>query len=512
MRLREMSAAAPARRSGLGVALFLEATERFSFYGMLSILLIFALDVRGLGAPQANLFVGSFNALALVSTLLGSRLGDVVLGPTRTVLYGCVIQFTALVLLGLSVAWPVLFLPAAATVAVTNGLTRTNMAILVLRHAGGGRSADGLATLYTFAINLGAMFSFLLVPWIGKHYGYALAFGACAAGLFVGAATALPNRRGLSGKVHDGAPVPTGEARATARAVPWAVAEIGLAVLFYWVVLNFPAGGHWIFWAVMSAIPAFWAWVWRTAAPAQRPGIAICLILIAEAMFYGIFDEQTTSTFVLYALHNLNRQFSVAGVTLFELDAPQIVAINAGLTMLLGPAFVALYRFMDTRFGTVALSTKYACGSVFIVIGFLILCLDTAGGTSGLRAPWGMFGAYGALSVAGLIMNGLGLSVVTTYLPPRVRTMSVAVYYISTGLAMYGGSVLANIMGIGRLHAAVSIPDSLSTFHAVFRGFTVLAACGAAGILLMLPVLRMLEKRACRMVSKVGGGAWGQSP
>ncbi|WP_244182222.1 POT-type proton-dependent oligopeptide transporter [Gluconacetobacter entanii] len=478
--------AAPARRSGLGVALFLEATERFSFYGMLSILLVYLLDVRGLAAPRANLFVGSFNALALVSTLLGSRLGGVVLGPARTVLYGCAIQFMALVLLGLSVMWPVLFLPAAAAVAVTNGLTRTNMAVLILRHAGGGRSADGLATLYTFAVNLGAMFSFLLVPWIGRRHGYALAFGACAAGLFMGAAAALLNRRALAGVASGG----------TARAVPRAVAETGLAIVSYWVVLNFPAGGHWIFWLVTSAIPVFWAWAWRNATPAERPGIAICLILVAEAMFYGMFDEQTTSTFVLYALHDLNRQFSVAGVTLFELDAPQIVAINAGLTMLLGPVFVVLYRLVDARFGTVALSVKYACGSVFIVIGFLVLCLDTAGGAPGLRAPWGMFGAYAALSVAGLIMNGLGLSVVTTYLPARMRTMSVAVYYISTGLAMYGGSVLANAMGIGRLHAATPIPESLSTFHALFRGFTLLAACGAGGIVLLLPVLRRLERRA----------------
>ena len=493
---RNLPATPPARDHGLVVALFLEAAERFSFYGMLSILLICLLDARGLPAPQANLFVGSFNALALVSTLLGSRLGDTVLGPTRTVLYGCLIQFTALVLLGFSTTWPALFLPATAIIAVTNGLTRTNMAMLILRHATKGRSADGLATLYTFAVNLGAMFSFLLVPWIGKRYGYAIAFGTCAAGLFLGATTALLNRRSLAGGGAGATAGPVEDTRNTGQAVPRALVEIGLAALVYWVILNFPAGGHWILWIVTAALPVFWAALWHNATVTERPGIAICLILVAEAMFYGIFDEQTTSTFVLYALHDLNRDFSVAGITIFQLDAPQIVAINAGLTMLIGPVFVALYRFLDRRFGTVALSTKYACGSVFIVAGFLILCMNTAGPASGLRAPWGMFGAYAAISVAGLIMNGLGLSVIMTYLAPRVRNMSVAVYYISTGVAMYGGSVLANAMGIRHLHATVSIRDSLSTFHTFFQGFTLLAALGSAVIILLLPALRILEKRA----------------
>ena len=491
-----LPATLPARQYGLGVALFLEAAERFSFYGMLSILLIYLLDIRGLPAPQANLFVGSFNALALVSTLLGSRLGEALLGPTRTVLYGCLIQFTALVLLGLSTTWPMLFLPATATIAVTNGLTRTNMAMLVLRHATKERSADGLATLYTFAVNLGAMFSFLLVPWIGKRYGYATAFGICATGLFLGAITALLNRHSLGGEPQGGTTTNrAGERPDAGQAVPRAMGEIGLVALFYWIILNFPAGGHWIFWIVTSAIPVFWTVLWHNATVTERPGIILCLILVAEAMFYGIFDEQTTSTFVLYALHNLNRQFSLGGITLFQLDAPQIVAINAGLTMLIGPAFVALYRFLDKKFGTIALSTKYACGSLFIVIGFLILYMNTAGPASGLRAPWGMFGAYAAISVAGLIMNGLGLSVIMTYLAPRVRNMSVAVYYISTGVAMYGGSVLANTMGIRHLHTTASVRDSLSIFHTFFQGFTLLAAAGAVMIILLLPVLRILEKR-----------------
>jgi POT family proton-dependent oligopeptide transporter len=187
---------------GLANLFGVELWERFSFYGMLTILgyyLYYSVTEGGLGLPQATAtgIVGAYGGLVYLSTVLGGWIADRLLGMEHTVLYGGVVVMCGHIalaivpgLIGVGVG--------LVLVALGSGALKANASSLLgTLYDKGDPRADGGFTLFYLGINLGAfigpLVTGLLQTRIGFHYG----FGAAAVGMALGLAQYVAFRRNL---------------------------------------------------------------------------------------------------------------------------------------------------------------------------------------------------------------------------------------------------------------------------------------------------------------------------
>src|SRR5690349_16676482 len=206
-----------------------ELWERFSFYGMLTILayyLYYSVTDGGLGLPQSTAtgIVGAYGGLVYLSTVLGGWIADRLLGMERTVFYGGVVVMIGHIALAI--------LPGLTgvgvglvCVALGSGALKANASSLLgTLYDKGDARADGGFTLFYLGINLGAFIGPLITGLLQTHVGFHYGFGAAAVGMALGLTQYVIFRRNLGEHVRT---VPNPLPRS---AIGW-VAGIGVAIV-----------------------------------------------------------------------------------------------------------------------------------------------------------------------------------------------------------------------------------------------------------------------------------------
>jgi proton-dependent oligopeptide transporter, POT family len=418
-----------------------ELWERFSFYGMLTILgyyLYYSLTDGGLGLPQttATGIVGAYGGLVYLSTVLGGWIADRLIGMERTVFYGGVVVMfghIALALLpGLTGVGVGLVL-----IALGSGALKANASSLLgTLYEKGDARADGGFTLFYLGINLGAfvgpLITGLLQTRIGFHYG----FGAAAIGMALGLTQYVIFRRNLG--TH-GREVPNPLPRsAIGKAIGVAVA--GLVVLAVVITLK------WVTLANLSQVTtavivvasiAYFAIMLsspKVTAPERTRVRAFIPLFIANAVFWSLF-QQIFTVLAVYSDERMNWD-------IFGWTAPSswIGSIEPVWIIALSP----LFALMWTRLGTRAPTTprKFAYG--VMGMGLAFLCFTAFAGTSGKSVPaLFVLVIMAVFAISELMLSPIGLSVTTKLAPEAFRAQMMALYFFSVGLGTALSGVLA---------------------------------------------------------------------
>jgi len=151
--------------------------ERFGYYGVAALLVLFMVEKVGFGDSQANLIWGAFTALVYAAPAIGGGSGDRILGTRRTIPIGAAIL--ALGYLMLAIPGDSLYLVdcSMGVIVVGNGLFKANVANMVRRiYEGDDAKIDSAFTLYYMAVNVGSTVSILATPLIKEQYGWHAAF------------------------------------------------------------------------------------------------------------------------------------------------------------------------------------------------------------------------------------------------------------------------------------------------------------------------------------------------
>ena len=163
-----IEAPAPSRTKGFTTLFLIELWERFGYYGMTAVVVLFMVQQLGYTDDRANLTFGAFTALAYTVPAFGGWIGDKLLGSRRTMVLGALIL--ALGYIGLSIPdQPALLFPALALVAVGGGIFKANPANMISKiYEGDSAKIDSAFTMYYMAVNLGATASQLATPLIAE--------------------------------------------------------------------------------------------------------------------------------------------------------------------------------------------------------------------------------------------------------------------------------------------------------------------------------------------------------
>src|SRR5262245_36444146 len=188
--MTEPIASPPRHPRGMVTLFFTEMWERFSYYGMRALLVLFMVDQMqhggmGLDDKTAAAIYGLYTSLVYIAALPGGWIGDHLLGLRRSVWWGGVVIALGHIILGIGYV-PTFFL-GLLVVALGSGLLTSNISAFVGQlYPEGGARRDAGFTLFYMGINIGALTGQLLCPFLARYLGWRWGFSAAALGMIVG--------------------------------------------------------------------------------------------------------------------------------------------------------------------------------------------------------------------------------------------------------------------------------------------------------------------------------------
>ncbi|MCQ8241513.1 peptide MFS transporter [Rhizosaccharibacter radicis] len=480
------------RRRSFQVVLLVEIWERFGYYGMQALLLLFLVNRLGYADRDATLLWGAFAALTYAAPAIGGWLGDQVLGSRRAMVLGAAGLALGYGLLTTQVAggdagWLGM---AMALVCVGNGLFKPNAGNLVRRiYENDDKRLDAAFTLYYMGVNIGATVSQLLTPWLRDRFGWPVAFGVCAIGLVLalgGYAVLRGRLRGI-GSAPDERPVP-------ARTALLVGLGIVVAVVAVAVVLRHAALARTCVWLAGLAILAAWTFIFQRATRPERPGLLVAYLLTLQIILFFIFYQQQSTSLTLFALRNVSPDFRVLGVTLFSFSAAQFQALNPIWIMVMSPVLAVVYNRLGSRGSDLPIAGKFLLGFGCVTAAFVLWWGCTFSGGSALVSPWALVWGYAAQSLGELLTSGLGLAMVARYAPQRLGAFMMGAFFVAVGVAMYLGSMVANLAALPPGLEHVSPDQTLPIYHALFGRLTLLGVGSMVLCAVALPWLRRWDR------------------
>ena len=494
------SASAPApppisQTRSFSTILLIEMWERFGFYGMQVLMVTYMIKKLGFVDTRANLTWGAAAALIYATPAVGGWIGDRLLGTRRTMRAGALVLVFGYALLW----WPVnseYFLYfSLGVVIVGNGLFKPNAGNMVRRiYEGEDSKIDSAFTIYYMSVNIGSMISMTLTPWvrdvIGARYGDSIgwhtAFGVCAIGLILGLLNYAVMRRTVA---HVGSP-PDAAPPDPRRAGAVAAGALAIVALSVFILHSRPVARFCVYAASVIVLGIFVHLIRRSRRD-ERDGLIAALLLVLQTVSFFIFYQQQSTSLNLFAQHNVDLDFRVLGLHLFNWIPEQYQNLNSIWIVVLSPVLVFIYNALGRSGRDPQIGAKFAWGFAACAIGFFIYGIGARWAVDGQVSSWIMVWGYGLYSLGELLVGGLGLAFIARYVPARMGGFMMGAYFVSIGISQYLGSIVANI---------AHIPENLTNPVESLRIYTGLFnELGLAGIgctiiaIAMLPLLRRLS-------------------
>jgi proton-dependent oligopeptide transporter, POT family len=473
---------------GLATLFFTEMWERFSFYGMRAILILFMTAPAsggGLGftVATAGVIYGLYTSMVYFLSVPGGWVADKIFGQRRAILYGGILIVLGQFSLGVPRV-PFFYLGLLLLILGT-GLLKPNVSTVVGQlYAAGDVRRDAGFSIFYMGINLGASISPLIVGYVGQRINWNLGFMLAGAGMTIGLIQYMLGGRYLGDAGLDPVPCETSEARAklhrtVAIGVAALVALIGVPVLLQALgAIHITAAGvgtaNGV--ALVAVTIAIFGWLLSSKewTPIERKRlIAIAALFVASVFFWSAY-EQAGSTLTLLADRSTdNHAFGLSFPSSWYQSVPAIFVI------LLAPVFA----FIWMRFGKHDPSTpaKFSVGLVLVGLGFVVVGIGAAGAVHGvLISPWWLIGAY-FLQVCGeMCLSPVGLSALTKLAPQRVAGFMMGVWFVSISIGDYVGGLF------GSMYEKFSPPTLFAIVAAATIGFGLLLA------LVVKPIKRLM--------------------
>jgi proton-dependent oligopeptide transporter, POT family len=469
-----------------------EIWERFGYYGMGSLLVLYMVQQRGFGDARADIIWGAFSALVYSMPMLGGYLGDRVLGLRRTLVLGATTLGLGYLLL--SVPLDATLFPAMGLIALGNGLFKVNPNNLVSRlHEGEHSKLDILFTVYYMSLQLGAFVSILLLPWIKDHPewlitlgplrfdSWHLAFGVSAIGLTLGLLNYGLFRDYLRpyGAKPDFKPLKAGTFAAVV-ALSLLIAALLSEIIRYRTAAMVVVG---LFAVLMVYI---FAHLLVTCERAGRNRVIACIIFTLISIVWAIYNQQIYTSLTLFALRNVKQ--SLLGL---HVSPAQFQDLNQFWLAVFALPLAWLYgRLAKTRRGDFSIASKFAAGLYLLAAAFLLYAASRLTAHGGVSSPWWLVAGYGAQSLGELLISALSFSMVSQLVPERSRGIVMGAWFVGMGLSNYAGGAIAGIASIPT--GMTSAVETLPIYTRLFAWLGIGALAAAIVATLLVPWLNRL--------------------
>jgi POT family proton-dependent oligopeptide transporter len=459
--------------------------ERFTYYGMRAILILFMVSAAsegGLGIDDktASSIYGLFVAGSYLLSLLGGWIADRLVGGPRAVIGGAafIMVGNAMLAFGLTQV----FFVGLASIALGVGLLKPNVSALVANlYPEGGAKRDAGFSLFYMGINVGALLGAFLVPICAARFGWHSGFALPAAGMLIGLVQFLMTRRFLS-PVDLSVPVNPSLA-AWMPVIVLALAALGLIALTTSGALSIdaPVVARASSWLIGSLAAGYFVYLiffaGLNAAERRRTYVMLALFIASTVYYAGI--EQTGTSLTLFADRYTDR--NLFG---WEMPAGVLQGVSSIFIIVFAPLFSALWIVLGRRGRDPSIPVKFAAGLILMGLGFLVMYVASMRVIAGHQVlPAWLVLCYLVQMWGDLCLAPVGLSSMTKLASPRFVGQIMGVWFLSIAL----GNNLA-----GQL-ASEYDASNLASLPALFLKIFEWGAVGGAVMLaLNVPLKRLM--------------------
>ena len=454
------------------VMFFTEMWERFSYYGMRALLVLYLIQqlFQNLETSKTVAYgiFAAYGSLVYASPFIGGLIADRFFGHRKAVIWGAIMMAIGHFLMAIENE---MFLYLALSfLIVGNGFFKPNMPIILSGlYEENDPRRDGGFTIYYMSVNLGAFFSPILCGIVGETYGWHYGFTIAGIGMLAGLFIFL--KFGHVIDYHENINAETGEKTLEYRPLGGVPDKDSLAQKFFGLSKEF-----WIYalcvistfgiallvkhYEIMSyvifplslAILGFIFVIALRSEKVERDRLFVILILLLFITLFWTFFEQAGSSLTLYASENVNRNLlgSVIPASLFQSVNPMFILIFAS------PLSI-LWMQLAQRKKEPSTPIKFAMGILLLSIGFLLLGLaprflsfETIAENNTMLKIAAVPAIFLVLSymfqtLGELCLSPIGLSMVSRLAPPKIVGMVIGAWYLSSSLAFQVGGWIANL-------------------------------------------------------------------
>ena len=423
---------------GLFVCFATEMWERFSYYGMRALLILYLTKHWEFTDATSYLIYGAYTSLVYIMPVFGGMLADQILGSKKAVTYGAILLVFGH--LGMTVeSNEQIFYLSLALIVSGVGFLKPNISTMVgaLYEEGDPRRDSGF-TIFYMGINIGAFTATLLCGYLGEEIGWAYGFGAAGIGMLLGLIIFLWGQKYLEGLAEP----PSNKYMTKINGISyehWAYISGVVMVLVTWfLVQNSQLVGQLLGGFGIIFIGAWLLYALLKCAPEERDRLIVVGILILFSLIFWALFEQAGSSLNILTDRGVDRV--IFG---WEVPASMFQSLNAGFIFTIAPLFALLWIALAKRNIEPSTPIKFSIGIVLVGLGFLALVygMDSSEGLQ-TGVIWIVL-IYLLHTLGELCLSPVGLSSVTKLSPQRIVGFMMGMWFFASAAGNYVASLIA---------------------------------------------------------------------
>lgn len=475
---------------GLYLLFFTEMWERFSYYGMRAIFVLYMTKMLLLPDDEASNIYGSYTGLVYLTPLLGGYLSDRFLGNRRSIIIGGILMalgqfamfFSASTTGGAAVS---LMWVALTLLIIGNGFFKPNISTMVGQlYPKGDRRIDSAFTIFYMGINLGAFFAPLVSGTLAEKVDFKWGFLAAGIGMVFGLIMFLVSKDRLLVD-SDKKPIGMPTAKLDAKNIGYLIGS----VLLIFFLLNFKTFFNsdmdiigYIIYGSMIAMPLI-ILLDKSLTKEERDRIIVIFILAFFVIFFWGAFEQAGASLTIFADRQTDR--NIFG---WEMPTSYFQSVNPLAIIALAPIFSALWLRLGRRNMEPTSPKKMALGLALVALGYVLIAfaVKDVDPTVKVSMFW-LIGLYVIHTMGELALSPIGLSMVSKLSPLRFSSLLMGTWFLANAAAnKFAGTLSALIPSEGENGAPAAAKYFLGfeivTLYDFFLVFIVM--CGVAALIL----------------------------
>ena len=417
---------------------FTEMWERFSYYGMRALLVLYLVNSQNYSESDALHIYAVYTGLVYLTPLIGGYLADRFLGSQKAIFIGGLTMMIGHFLM----AFPNFLYLAIGMLIIGNGYFKPNISSLLgrLYKPDDVRRDSGFSIFYV-GINLGAFLAPLIVGYVGEtinwHYGFAIAGFGMLAGLiqfYIGQNKII--KEDISSQSKKLNPADWG--------IITLVSLINLPLILVILELNQIINDFFFEILAILIILIFFYFITKKkqllAVKKDIKRIAYIGILSIFVIFFWMGFEQAGGSLTLFANNSVDRNFLG-----FVIPASFFQSINPLIIILIGPMIANFWLSVDRSKNKINTSQKMGLGLLLLASGFfLIMLVNNSSETS--ISLWWLVGVYFLHTMGELCLSPIGLSMVSKVSPKKIASLMMGFWFLSSAVANFTAGKLPAIL------------------------------------------------------------------
>ena len=429
--------------SSLSTLFFTEMWERFSYYGMRALLVLYLVNSLNYSESEALHIYAVYTGLVYLTPLIGGYLADRFLGTQKSIFIGGLTMMIGHFLM----AFPDYLYLAIGMLIIGNGYFKPNISSLLgkLYKSNDLRRDSGFSIFYV-GINVGAFLAPLIVGYVGEtinwHYGFAIAGFGMLAGL-------IQFYYGQNKIIKEDTTQQSRKLKSADWGLITIISLINIPLILLILEVNEVINNY--FFEILLALVTFISFYLLTrkkqllSAKEDLKKIVYIGVLSIFVIFFWVGFEQAGGSLTLFANNSVDRNFLG-----FIIPASFFQSINPLIIILIGPMIANFWLRVDRSKSNINTPQKMGLGLLLLAGGFFLITLVNNSSDSAISLWW-LVGVYFLHTLGELCLSPIGLSMVSKVSPRKIASLMMGFWFLSSAVANFMAGKLPGILQANNL-------------------------------------------------------------